>query len=95
MDVLIYYRGVDVEGYIQDDYIQVSVLPLMNGSSEVAVSLSQSKDNGFEEVGIYHSRTELAELNDMTDFFERVLLFKLFPECVPTFDYDVIGYWRY
>lgn len=95
MDVLVYYRGVDVEGYIQDDYIQVSVLPLMNGSSEVAVSLSQSKDNGFEEVGVYYSRSKLSDLATVITFFERVLLFKLFPECVPTFDYDVIGYWRY
>lgn len=95
MDVLIYYKGVNITGYIEDVYVQVSVLPLMNGSSEVAVSLSQSKDKGFEEVGVYYLRVKLSDVDDVTTFFERVLLFKLFPECVPTFDYDVIEYWRY
>lgn len=95
MDVLIYYRGVDIEGYIQDGYIQVSVSPLMDDSSEVAVSLSQSRDKGFEEVGVYYPRVRLSDADDVTTFFERVLLFKLFPKCIPTFDYDVIEYWRY
>lgn len=95
MYVLIYYKGVDIEGYLEDGYIQVNVLPLVDGTSEVAASLSESKDKGFEQVGIYYPKTKLSELDDVVTFFERVLLFKLFPECVPTFDYDVIEYWRY